>query len=372
MTEPAAVEISGKAGLDKLFEILSRLRLAEKVTTEEGVTYRVTDAGIQFLEEYEDVRGSPRDSVREQLLTETDRIITRVVKNQVTVVLPVLNEAEAIPSVIDEIRAEGYENMLIVDGYSTDKTTETAHANGVRVIYQHGIGKAGAVKTAIESVKTPYTLFMDGDHTYDPKDIWRLLNHADHYAHVIGARDKRHIPSLHRLGDWVISQVFSMLFGVKVSDVCSGMYLLETEEARKYKLEEPGFIVEIELATHSASSDTLTEVPISYRPRVGTGKLTAWDGFGILAAAFTLASRYNPVLLYSGLAGLSIIPGTIILGWLALQWLTSGIWHSGWVILGVTLMLVAAQAFTLATVSILTKHSEERLLREIRRRRTTS
>ena len=81
------------------------------------------------------------------------------------------------------------------------------------------------------------SLFMDGDCTYDPKDIRRLLNHADHYSHVIGARDKRHIPLVHRLGNWVISKTFTMLFGVNISDVCSGMYLLETEEARKYCLE---------------------------------------------------------------------------------------------------------------------------------------
>jgi dolichol-phosphate mannosyltransferase len=242
----------------------------------------------------------------------------------------------------------------------------------VRVIYQHGIGKAGAVKTAIESVKTPYMLFMDGDHTYDPKDIWRLLNHADHYAHVIGARDKRHIPSLHRLGNWVISKTFSMLFGVNISDVCSGMYLLETEEARKYKLREPGFMVEIELAACSASNDTLTEVPITYRPRVGKGKLSAWHGFSILSAAFTLARRYNPILLYSSLAGLCIIPAGIILGWVTLERLMTGIWHSGWSLLGVMLLLVAAQAFTLAGVSILTRHSEERLMRELKRARTAS
>ncbi len=93
-----------------------------------------------------------------------------------------------------------------------------------------------------------------------------------------------------------------MLFGVHISDVCTGMYLLDTEEAKNYELREPGFMVEIELAACSASNDSVTEVPITYRPRVGQGKLTAWDGFSILTAAFTLARRYNPILLYSGLS----------------------------------------------------------------------
>jgi dolichol-phosphate mannosyltransferase len=135
-----------------------------------------------------------------------------------------------------------------VDGYSNDQTAHIAHSNGVDVIYQYKVGKAGAVKTAIEQVGTPYVLFMDGDSTYDPKEIWRLLTHTERYTHVIGVRDRKHIPRLHRLGNWVISQVFSVLFGVKASDVCSGMYLLETDEVRNYNLQEPGFVAEIELA----------------------------------------------------------------------------------------------------------------------------
>jgi len=363
-----SAEVHDGVEVEKYASMLEHLGLVRSIVTSEGMAYQVTESGSKFVKEYQ---GLEVDSDRIRKV-DTGEIFVQLAKDQVTVVIPTLNEVEGISKVLEEVKEEGYRNVLVVEGYSKDKTAEKVHENGVKVVYQHGPGKAGAVRTAIERTKTPYVLFMDGDCTYDPKDIWRLLNHADHYAHVIGARDREHIPRLHRFGNWVISQVFSMLFGVRVSDVCSGMYLLETEEARKYKLEEPRFIVEIELAAHSASSDTLAEVPISYRPRVGTGKLGAFDGFAILHAAFTLARRYNPILLYSSLAGLSIIPAALILGWVAFERLITGIWHSGWVLLGVMMLLVAAQAFTLASVSILTKHSEERLMREMKRTRTTS
>lgn len=342
--------------------------LVRSTVTSEGVAYEATKPESEVMKDHQslEVRSDRTGKIS------IGEIFGRLAKDQVTVVIPTLNEAEGISKVLKEVKEEGYGNVLVVEGYSKDETAEMVHENGVKVIYQHGAGKAGAVRTAIERVKTPYMLFIDGDFTYDPKDIWRLLNHADHYSHVIGARDKRYIPRFHRFGNWIISKTFSLLFGVRISDVCSGMYLLDTEEARKYKLERPGFIVEIELAANSASSDTLTEVPITYRPRVGTGKLSAWEGFSILYAAFSLARRYNPILLYSSLAGLSIIPAGIILSWVALERLMTGIWHSGWGLLGVMLLLVAAQAFTLASVSILTKHSEERLMREMKRARTTS
>jgi len=357
-------ERTGNAQFEKYVGMLLSLSLVKTAATPEGMAYEITEMGSRFLKEYQDIEHDRNLALK----IEPDRLSGRFVKDRVTVVIPTLDEAEAIGKVIDEVKTEGYESILVVDGYSTDTTPHIASANGIKVVYQHGYGKAGAVKTAIEQAETPYILFMDGDCTYDPKDIWRLLSHNERYAHVIGVRDKRHIPRLHRLGNWIISEVFSLLFAVKATDVCSGMYLLETEEARKYNLEEPGFIAEIELAAQSASREKLTEVPITYRPRIGVTKLNAWrHGLAILSAAFRLARRYNPTLLYSGLAGLSIIPAALILGWVVLQQLTTRIFHSGWALAGIMSLLVAAQAFTLASVSILIRHTEQRLMREIRR-----
>jgi dolichol-phosphate mannosyltransferase len=356
-------ERADNAEFDKHLETLLSLGLVKSIIATEGTTYEITENGSRFLREYYEAGSNTQLSIE----TEPEHVLGPLVKNMVTVVIPTLNEAEGITKVIEEVKAEGYENILVVDGYSTDSTAQLANGNGVRVAYQHGSGKSGAVKTAIDRVETPFMVFMDGDHTYDPKDIWRLMNHTEHYCHVIGVRDKKHIPWLHRFGNWVISRTFSLLFTVKTSDVCSGMYLLETVEARKYGLQEPGFIAEIELAANSASGETLTEVPISYRPRIGTRKLNTWKhGLAILSAAFGLARRHNPIFLYSSIAGLSIIPGALILSWVVFDQLATHEFHSGWALAGIVLLLVAAQAFTLASVSLLTRHTEERLTKELR------
>jgi len=356
-------ERTDNAEFDKHLETLLSLGLVKSIIATKGTTYEITENGSRFLREYYEAGGNRQLSID----TEPEHVLGPLVKSTVTVVIPTLNEEEGVTKVIEEVKAEGYENILVIDGYSNDNTAHIANGNGVKVVYQHGSGKAGAVKTAIERVETPFILFMDGDHTYDPKDIWRLMNHTEHYSHVIGVRDKKHIPWLHRFGNWVISRTFSVLFAVKSSDVCSGMYLLETEEAKNYNLQEPGFIAEIELAANSASRGNLTEVPIAYRPRIGTRKLNTWKhGLAILSAAFRLSRRHNPVFLYSSIAGLSIIPAASILGWVVLEELTMRIFHSGWALAGMMMLLVAAQAFTLASVSILTKHSEERLTKEIR------
>lgn len=308
-----------------------------------------------------------RMAAAEELAIDPQRIVMAKFKDQVTVVISTLNEAGAISRVIQETKEEGYLNIIVVDGYSTDKTDRIAFGNGVKLAYQHGIGKAGAVKTALEQENTPYVLFMDGDGTYDPSDIWRLLNHADRYRHVIGARDKKYIGLVHRFGNTVISGVFSLLFGVNITDVCSGMYLLESSEAKNYNLDEPGFVAEIELAAQSAASQQLVEVPINYRPRIGKGKLSTWrDGRAIIYAALKLAWKYNPLLVYSGLALLLGIPAVSILFWTLFEHIMTGTWDMGWALSGAVLMVFALQGFTLAGSSILTKQTERRILQEMR------
>ena len=290
-------------------------------------------------------------------------------KDQVTVVIPVKDEESAISLVLDELLLEGYSNILVVDGYSTDNTLRIlGEKKGVRLISQHGGGKTGAVKTAIENVTTPYLLILDGDYTYPAKDIQRLLNHCVNYAQVIGVRDRKHISSVHRLGNWVITRSFNLLFGAGLSDVCSGMYLLNTEVAKHLELSSKGFITEVEIAAQTAANYNVTEVPIGYRPRVGKGKLSTWNGFGILSAVVRLAWQHNPLLLFSAMASSAIIPALGILGWVLFEQYTAGVWHSGWALMSVLMLLFATQAIAVATMSALIKRMEQRITRSVERR----
>ncbi|MER3468439.1 MAG: glycosyl transferase family 2 [Thermoflexus sp.] len=287
-------------------------------------------------------------------------------KEDVTVVLPTLNEQDAIGKVIDELRKEGYNNILVVDGYSTDRTVEVAKAKGVSVIYQHGSGKAGAIRTALERVESPYMLVMDADHSYDPRDIERMLGYISECDEVIGLRKDRHnIPLLHRLGNRLISTTLSLLLGKRVTDPCSGMYLLRTDKARRLELTSGGFAIEAEIVAQLSSVGRVVEVPISYRKRVGSRKLQSWrDGFSILATVFKISWLYNPVFLISGLASLFAILGLSILAWqFYLRFMFGGGgWSLGWSWFGLVLLIIGLQGFTLATISLLLKRMERRIL----------
>jgi hypothetical protein len=81
------------------------------------------------------------------------------------------------------------------------------------------------------------------------------------------------------------------------------MHLLETDEVRKCSLQEPGFVAETELAAQSASTGALTEVPINYRPRIGSKKLSTWrHGFAdsISSLHFGEKIQSDTALFHSG------------------------------------------------------------------------
>ncbi len=294
---------------------------------------------------------------------------TMVTKDDVTVVLPVLNEEPAVAAVIDELVRTGYRNIVVVDGYSTDQTVQVAQREGVTVILQHGRGKAGAIKTAIDNVSTAYLLVMDGDYTYDPVDIERFLNHANGYDEIVGARSSENIRLLHKLGNRFITFLFNTLMGTAISDVCSGMYLLKSKSAKRLTFRATGFDVEVEVLAQLALHGEVTQVPINYRKRVGQPKLSTWaNGFDIFKSIFGLAMRYNPVSIFSVFAASAAVPGIGILAWVSWMWMGSHVFHFAWALVGAMLMLLSSQSFAVGIIAILAKRSEirtERLFRQL-------
>ena len=321
------------------------------------------------------VQDDSKDSVQAQLESSKPFLKNQLRENefvrpdQVTIVIPTLNEEEGIANVIEDLKSQRFRNILVVDGYSTDRTVEIAKSMGAYVLEQVGTGKAGAIRTAVEQVETPYLLVMDGDCTYKASDIYRLMAHARDYDEVIGARTqgRKNIPFVNRLGNWIISKVFKLLFDKPVTDVLSGMYLVKTEKLRESKLTSDSFDIEVEVATSIAIDGDIAEVPISYEKRVGKQKLRKMHAFRILSTMFWMANSYNPVLLYGALASVSILPAIGVLSWVVEQKIFLNVWHSGYMLLGVMFFLFATQAIAFSTISLMMKRSEHRVMLQLRK-----
>lgn len=284
-------------------------------------------------------------------------------RDHITVVIPTLNEEEAIGRLIDEIRAAGYDKILVVDGYSKDETARIAAEHGAKVFGQHGKGKAGAILVARDVVDTQYFLLMDGDYTYDPSDIDRFALHENGYDHIVGFRPKRcaNISKVHRFGNWVLTKTFNVLMGSNVPDVACGMYLMRTQKMQELTLEVHGFAIDQEIIAQMLIDGKIAFVPINYRGRFGKAKAPTWrQGFSALFTIINLARRFNPILLFSFLAGLALIPAVLVLGYGSYEYLLLGQYHGGYFLTGVVLFVLGIQGLTVAAVGSMLRRIERK------------
>lgn len=290
--------------------------------------------------------------------------------DDVTVVIPTLNEAEGIVKVVEEVKAVGVRRILVVDGGSTDGTVELARGAGAVVVMQEGRGKAAAVKTALRLVETPYVVVMDGDFTYPAEYIPQIVAKLrEGYDEVIGARryaEPGAMPFVFKVGNRILTWWFNLLFGTRLSDVLSGMYGLRRDAVVDALFSTRGFSVEVELAAHVASTGEVAEVPIKYRRRLGKKKLGVRHGFQIALDALRLSWMYNPLFTLAAAGALLLLPGVALASWVAYKWVFLGVKHYVWGIISVTMVVGGLLSGAVAALALYLKRMEKRMVRLIR------
>jgi glycosyltransferase involved in cell wall biosynthesis len=210
---------------------------------------------------------------------------------KITVLIPCYNEADAIATVIAKFPRErlamyGYDlDILVIDNNSSDNTAELAKAAGARVIIEPKQGKGNAIKTGFYNIPddTDYVAMLDGDDTYKPEEILRLIAPIDDgFAQVIiGSRMHGRIrvgsmKPLNRFGNRLYSRLVRTVYKVTVTDVLTGYYAWSREaiEALRPHLRSQGFAIEMEMVTKMARLGfEIFSVPVSYDPRLGDSSL---------------------------------------------------------------------------------------------------
>jgi dolichol-phosphate mannosyltransferase len=182
--------------------------------------------------------------------------------------------------------------------------------------------------------------------------------------------DRENIPLLHRFGNSVISTLISILMGYRIKDPCSGIYLLRRDFVRQCEITSTGFEVEAEIVCQVIAHGRVAEVPVSYRRRIGEPKLKTWRaGLGIVLTAVKISWLYNPVFLLGSLASLLAIPGIAMTLWqLYLRYVYgAGAWSLEVSWLGLFLLVVGMQGFTLTTLALMLKRMERRIVQSLKK-----
>ncbi len=294
---------------------------------------------------------------------------------EVTVVIPTLNEEETIGEVAEGFVKRGF-RVVVIDGNSKDKTREIAKEKGAEVIIQSGKGNAQTVAEAFELVNSDILVLVDGDGTYLPEEVDRLLEPirrgiADH---VVGNRfanyEKGAFTRLNLIGNKILNFFFRFAYGYELSDILSGYRALTREVYKNVELRKAGFEVETELTVETiAKGFRIVEVPITYRKRGGKTKLNPIkDGFRIGKTIYELMKRYSPAR-YLYFAGLFFILAGLFTGtFVVLEWMER-VTHTLLAILTALLVITGVQLIMFGLIADFMFRTNVEFRREIRRLR---
>ena len=213
---------------------------------------------------------------------------------KITLIMPAKNEGATIEEVLRGARPY-VDDILVVDGHSTDNTREIALKMEARVVSDHGKGKGDGVRVGIQEAAGDILVFIDADGSHDPRDIPRLVQpiREGRADLVIGSRMTGGSDELHgdinrfiRLtGSHIILLLINYRWNIRLTDVQNGFRAINTQVARKLNLKEDSHSIEQEMVMKCAKQGyRLTEVPShEYERRHGESTINlkkAWVRFG--------------------------------------------------------------------------------------------
>jgi len=242
-----------------------------------------------------------------------------------TIVVPVYNEAAALPAFLAELlpfAAAFPAAVILVDDGSSDGTRDilAAVAGAQVTVLRHKLnrGYGGALKTGVAASRTRYTITVDADGQHRPEDIRQLyetIRRTDADM-VIGSRRGQKDASLPRtLAKACIRLLAKSLMRVPVHDLNSGMKIVATRMAQDVLHLCPDTM---------AYSDTIAllfinrrglvlEEPIQIRERQGRASTVgARDAIGTVRAIINMAMLFHPLNLF--------LPAALVLAILGLAW----------------------------------------------------
>lgn len=211
----------------------------------------------------------------------------------VTVIIPVLNEEQGLARVLDDLPRQNVQEILVVDNGSTDRTAEVARERGAIVITEprRGYGRACLAGIARASENPPdVVVFLDGDYSDHPEELPLLVQpivrgDADLVigSRVRGERVRGALLPQAIVGNWVATTLIRLLYGHRFTDL--GPFRAVSFRALGVlgmKDESFGWTAEMQVKALRRGLRVL-EVPVRYRPRIGTSKITGTIGGSVRA-----------------------------------------------------------------------------------------
>ena len=194
-------------------------------------------------------------------------------KDKVSVVMLAKNELDSIKANDLCTKISEYTNdFIVMDGNSSDGTREYCQKFTSKVYGDSGFGKGTAIRSSINKVVNPVTVFIDADGSHDPKELPQLTlpiieKDIDHVqgSRTTGGSDEYfgNIEKLIRVtGSHIILIMINKYFNISLTDSQNGFRAIKTEIFKKLNLQEKITTIEQEMIIKTLKKGfSLIEVP---------------------------------------------------------------------------------------------------------------
>jgi len=222
---------------------------------------------------------------------------------RLSVVVPAKNEARNIGWVLERI-PDMVDEVVLVDGRSTDRTIEVARAirPDIVIVQDDEPGKGAALRAGFAAATGDFIVMIDADGSMDPGEIAGFVDLLERGHDLV--KGSRFAPGggtadmsmLRSTGNHALLTLANILFGVSQTDLCYGYAAFRRERVLALDLDAVGFEIETQLFLRATRQGlAVTEFPSFEAPRrFGTSNLNTFrDGWRVLTTILT--ERLRPV-----------------------------------------------------------------------------
>ncbi len=195
---------------------------------------------------------------------------------KMTLAILALNEIDGIQVVVPQINRDWVDEIIVVDGGSTDGTIEWCESHNLRVLRQRRRGYGAGMREVIEIASGDVVIEFMADGNCDPAAIPRLIEKiSEGYDLVIGSRYTDGAQSyddtwITRLGNWCFTRLINILFGGSFTDAMMGYRAYRIAAFKTMQIDEDGLTFptqgSIEFAKYGYK---IADVPASEPKRIG-------------------------------------------------------------------------------------------------------
>ncbi|MCG2459930.1 glycosyltransferase family 2 protein [Flavobacteriaceae bacterium F89] len=214
----------------------------------------------------------------------------------INVIIPAYNEADSIFRVIREI-PDMVSEIIVVDNNSTDRTTINARREGATVLFEESGGYGCACLCGMDYISKKSKLpdiivFMDGDYSDYPEELTKVVDPIikNGIDLVIGARVKElredgSMTPQQIFGNWLATFLMKLFFNAKFTDL-GPFRAIKYNKLLALKMEDKTYGWTVEMQLKALKYDfTYSEVPVRYKKRIGTSKVSGTIKGSIFAGA---------------------------------------------------------------------------------------